>query len=95
MRRIAIVYAGLVLFAVAPILIALTSTVAAYAAGCTLDEASVHPCIVLGLDWGSALYFFLVSGWLAIATLPTGAILVAGWTMFLAIRKFRKRLAPS
>jgi hypothetical protein len=51
--------------------------------------------MVLGLDWGSVLGFFVVFGWLTIATLPLGAIALVGLTMFLVVKKFRNRAAPS
>jgi hypothetical protein len=95
MKRIVLAYFGLVLFAVAPILVTVVSGTAAHAFGCQIDEGSAHPCLFFGFDWGSLFYFLAVSGWLFIVTLPLGAILLLGLTIFLVVRKIRKRSVPS
>jgi hypothetical protein len=95
MKRIARAYFGIVLGAIAPLLTAIISGYAALALGCRVDEGSPHACMVLGLDLGSIFSVLFIAGWLTILTLPLGAMLVAGLTIFLAIRKLRKHLAPT
>lgn len=51
--------------------------------------------MILGLDWGSVFNFLFVLGWFTILTLPLGAVLLVGLTIFLTVRKVRKRVAPS
>jgi len=38
--------------------------------GCQLDEGSVHPCVVLSLDFGGLLYPMAVGGWFVMFTIP-------------------------
>jgi len=40
--------------------------------GCELNEGSIHPCMVEGVDRGADLYSLGMLGWLGIATLPLG-----------------------
>ncbi|HEV2041788.1 MAG TPA: hypothetical protein VGT81_17410 [Casimicrobiaceae bacterium] len=88
-------YLGIVLFAIAPLLVAITAGAIAHALGCQVDEGSEHACMILGLDWGSVFNVLFVSGWFTILTLPLGAVVLVGLTIFLTVRKFRKHLAPS
>lgn len=55
----------------------------AEAAGCTLNEARAHPCVIAGLDWGGLLYTMGVLGWLMLATIPIGGALLAFWAVAL------------
>jgi hypothetical protein len=89
-KRIVLTYLGILLFAAAPILVAITSGYAAQALGCRVDEGSNHPCMILGLDWGSFFYFLFVSGWFSILTIPLGAVVLAGVTIFLVVRRIRR-----
>jgi hypothetical protein len=95
MKRIVFAYLGISLFAVAPILVAITSSYAARAFGCQVDEGSNHPCMILGLDWGSFFYFLFVAGWFFILTVPLSAVLFVGLTIFLVVRRIRRRSIPS
>lgn len=95
MKRIAIAYVGIVLFAIAPILVTIISGYTAHAFGCQVDEGSEHACMIFGLDWGSAFYVLVVFGWFTIVTLPLSVIMLIGLTIFLVVQKFRKRVAPS
>jgi hypothetical protein len=42
----------ILLFGAFPLLTLLSAVLFASAFGCQLDEGSIHPCIVLGLDFG-------------------------------------------
>lgn len=44
----------------------------AQANGCQLDEGSIHPCLINGVDYGDTLYTMGVLGWLMLATIPLG-----------------------
>ena len=46
----------ILLFGTFPLLTLLSAVLFASAFGCQLDEGSIHPCIVLGLDFGGLLY---------------------------------------
>ncbi|MEP9377624.1 hypothetical protein ABLE91_12970 [Aquabacter sp. CN5-332] len=71
------------LFALFPVIsVALVSLVAT-AAGCTVNEGGVHPCLIAGADLGGLLYTMGVLGWLGLVTLPVGAILLAVWAVLL------------
>ena len=63
--------------------------------GCALDEGSVHPCVVFGLDLGALLYVMAVAGWMTLFTAPLAAIALAGWLVvalvMFAIRRRRMR----
>ena len=65
----------------------------ANANGCALDEGSVHPCVIGGVDRGELLYTMFVLGWLMFLTFPAGALAGAGWLIVLLLhrRAWRKR----
>lgn len=67
-----LIFLVLVLFTIAPVLSVFFTYGVAEANGCTVNEATIHPCMVLGADWGGFLYFTGMMGWLALATLPLG-----------------------
>ena len=87
-----LVYAGigglllvLTFFPVASVIFAGTI---ANANGCALDEGSIHPCLVMGADWGEALYGFGVLGWLMLVTLPLGGAALLVWLVILLIHRW-------
>lgn len=51
----------------------------AHLTGCRVDEGSVHPCLVAGLDIGGLLYALLIMGWLVIAALPFMLLTLLVW----------------
>ena len=55
------------------------------AAGCQLDEGSVHPCRVGSLDLGDTLYGGFVLGWFVLVTWP-GMLLCLGVWGWLGMR---------
>ena len=81
----AIVLALIILAATAPIVSVLISSMIAEAHGCTLNEGGVHPCVINGQDWGETLLMMAMMGWLAIATLPIGAVAGAIWLIVLIV----------
>ncbi len=68
----------IVLFASAPLIGVVIASWLAEANGCMLNEGTINPCMILGMDWGGALYTLFVLGWFMLATLPLGggAVLV-------------------
>jgi Na+/H+ antiporter NhaD/arsenite permease-like protein len=95
MKRNILAYLGIVLFAIAPLLVTTISFSMAHVLGCPIDEASNQPCIIFGLDWGSVFYVLVVFGWFTIVTVPLGAIALVGLTIFLAVKKIRNHAAQS
>ena len=83
---------AILLLAAAPILSALGAGVVAEANGCSLDEGSQHPCVILGADRGELLYTMFVLGWLGLATLPIGAAALAVWFVVAVVLFVRSRL---
>jgi hypothetical protein len=59
-RLIWIAYSALLLFTIAPILSTFLADLIAAIFGATLNEGSVHPCLVGGYDLGPLLYSMLV-----------------------------------
>jgi len=64
----------ILLFAAAPILVAVGAGTYAQSHGCTLHEGFVNPCIVDGEDIGKTLYSLGVLGWFSLATIPIGGV---------------------
>jgi hypothetical protein len=69
-------YAIIALWMAGPLVLAFSAGGIALAAGCTLNESGAHPCRVFGSDIGETLYAMGVMGFLAIATIPTGMVLL-------------------
>jgi hypothetical protein len=67
------------LVAAAPLISAFIAGGIASALGCTLNEGGVSPCPFMGTDIGETLVVMFVLGWLALVTLPYGAIALAVW----------------
>lgn len=78
-RGYAIALVLILLWAALPVIcVFIASTVAAHY-GCTVNEATRHPCLIGGWDAGGALYTLFVMGWLGLVTLPTGFALLLLW----------------
>ncbi len=81
------VYTGLLIFTLTPLLSAFAASEIAYAAGAKLDEGSVHPCIIWGHDFGELLYSMFVVFWFSLVTLPVGGLAIIVFTIYLLLRK--------
>ncbi len=77
----------ILVFMLAPVASVTIAGIVAGGAGCALDEGSVHPCLVNGVDMGETLYTLGVLGWLMLLTLPIGVIALAAWGIVLAIHR--------
>ncbi len=74
MRAGYIVVGGVLLLGLAPLLSVYLAYQIATWTGCAVDEGSVHPCLVAGIDIGGALYTMGVLGWLMLIGLPIAAV---------------------
>ena len=78
---------ALVLFAFGPVLSVMAAIGLANMGGCVINEASVHTCMVLGMDLGGLLAFMFIFGWFALVTLPLGLGLVVVWLAVIIIHR--------
>lgn len=76
---------AIIVFALFPVASVVLAGLIATPAGCELNEAVVHPCIIAGMDFGDLLYAMGVLGWLMIGTIPAGVILFAIWVVVLIV----------
>jgi len=65
-------YIVIILFTTSPILSVVLAATIADSHGCTLNEGSVNPCIIGGVDYGGLLYNMGVLGWFAMVSIPLG-----------------------
>ncbi len=78
-RRMAAALIAIVLFALTSVISVMASIGIASLNGCPLNEAGTHPCVILGVDIGGLLSLMFVTGWLALATVPAGAVALLIW----------------
>jgi hypothetical protein len=69
----------ILLFGLAPLLVALASGVMANAIGCTVNEGGASGCIFMGEDIGNTLADMFVAGWLMFVTFPAAGIAFLVW----------------
>ncbi|MCW6511366.1 hypothetical protein [Lichenifustis flavocetrariae] len=77
----------LTLVSVAPIVSLTLAVTLATSLGCALDEGSVHPCRVAGIDIGDALYTGAVFGWLMLVTWAGLLVSLGVWIWLIAHRR--------
>ncbi len=73
------------LISFAPVVALIISMAVANMMDCPLDEGSVHPCLIKGVDFGDALYTGMILGWGMLITWPGMLLATLVW-LFLAIR---------
>jgi hypothetical protein len=78
---------AILVFALWPVASVYFTFLVAEANGCTVNEATVHPCMVWGMDWGGLLYTTGVMGWFMLATLPLGGGALIVWLASLIIHR--------
>ena len=84
--------AVIVLFGALPLLSMLLALLIASPFGCPLDEGSVHPCVIFGLDFGTLLYTMAVGGWFVMFTVPLAGLALIVWlTVLLVLLLIRRR----
>jgi hypothetical protein len=81
----------ILLVAFSPLFGVMYAGAVAQANGCTLDEGSVHPCIVNGVDQGDSLYTLGVMGWLMMVTIPVGVLLAGAYIVLVLVIFFIRR----
>ena len=69
----------IVLLAAAPVISVFLAAGISDALGCTLNEGGSSPCSLMGIDLGNTLSAMFIFGWLAIDTLPLGAVAFLIW----------------
>ena len=90
-RRMIWALAAILLFGAFPVVSLLLAVLFALAFGCPLDEGSVHPCVVLGLDFGDLLYIMAVGGWFVMFTIPLAGLALIVWLIVLVVLLFMRR----
>jgi hypothetical protein len=83
------------LVAMFPLLAAMAAGAVASLNGCMLNEGGANPCVIAGIDFGNALYFLGVLGWLAIATVPMGIGVLAVWVFAFGVIALRAKAIDS
>jgi hypothetical protein len=81
-------------FTFAPIGSVVACSVLANAYGCKVDEGSVHPCMINGVDRGQLLYSLGVMGWMMLVTLPLGGLAILVWIVILIVHRLNWRKRP-
>ena len=92
-RRLYTVLALVTALSFAPLFSVWAASEIASALGCTLNEGDAHPCILLGVDIGEALFSMFVMGWFMLMTLPGMVITPLIW-LGLLIRALIRRTRP-
>jgi hypothetical protein len=81
----------IILLAFAPFASAILGSVIANSAGCTLNEAGAHSCIIHGHDYGEALYTMGMGFWMIIFTVPAAEFACLLWVVVLATHLLIRR----
>ena len=85
----------IILICTGPMLSTFIAGSIANTAGCQLDEGSVHPCVIGGMDVGEQLYTMGMMFWFAFFSAPVSIALLLVYLLaagLLLVRKnFRKR----
>ena len=84
-----ILLALILAFMLAPIGSVVACSWMAKAYGCRVDEGSVHPCVINGVDRGQLLYTLGMMGWLMLVTLPAGGLALLVWIVILIMHRLR------
>jgi hypothetical protein len=74
----------------APLISALVAGTTASLLGCQVDEGSVHPCYLGGVDIGGALTTGVVAAWFMFITWPGVLVSLALWAVVVARRISRR-----
>ncbi len=90
-RGMAWILAAIVLFALLPIISVMASSGIAALGDCQLNEARTHPCVIVGVDVGGLLTFMFITGWLALMTVPIGAVALLVWLAVAIVLVLRAR----
>jgi hypothetical protein len=89
--RAMVTYAVLVIYTCGPLLSAWLASAIASGSGSNLNEATVHPCIIWGHDFGGVVYDMFVIFWAALITVPTGILAIVVYSTFLVMKTLRQK----
>jgi hypothetical protein len=81
----------IILFALVPFGSAILGSAIANSAGCTLNEAGAHSCILHGHDYGETLYRMGMGFWMFIFTVPLAEFACLLWVVVLVIHLLIRR----
>jgi len=82
-----------VVLALSPIAVTYTAGLVALLLGCDLNEASVHPCPLLGVNIGPLLYAMGLAVWFVSLTVATGLVALLVLAIVWIVRTARARRA--
>jgi hypothetical protein len=86
-KKIILTYLLIIFIAALPVILVVLADFIASINGCRLDEGSVHPCKIIGVNIGGLLTGMFVCGWLALASLPFGFIALIVYTLIIIFRR--------
>jgi hypothetical protein len=87
---------AIVLLAALPMLSLVLSVAFASGFDCTLNEGDIHPCVVLGLDFGQLLYIMSLGGFItAMVAVPLATLLLVVWLIVLIVLLLLRRRRPA
>ena len=81
-KRSNLIYALLVLFSLAPLILTLLSFGIAQLNGCSVSANDINPCLVFGQDIGALLLLGAFLGAFTAFTLPTGLMAMLAFKMY-------------
>jgi hypothetical protein len=88
------IIACIALVAIAPIIPAVIAANVVNATGCQLDEGSIHPCLINGVDYGETLYTMGMMPWFVFFSVPLAVGLFIVYVIIVVIifliRVFKK-----
>jgi hypothetical protein len=79
--------------ALSPIAVTYTAGLIALLLGCDLNEAAVHPCLLLGVNIGPLLYAMGLAVWFVALTVAAGLVALLVLAIVWFIRTVRARRA--
>jgi len=82
-----------VVLALSPIAVTYTAGLVALLLGCDLNEASVHPCPLLGVNIGPLLYAMGLAVWFVSLTIAAGLVALLVLAIVWIVRTLRVRRA--
>ena len=85
-KRSNLIYALLIVFSLAPLIVMLLSLGVAQLNGCSVSANEVQPCLVFGQDIGSWLLLGAFLGTLIVFTLPTGVMAMVALKIYTTVK---------
>jgi hypothetical protein len=85
-KRSNLIYALLISFSLAPLMLTLLSLGMAQLNGCALSANQIEPCLVFGQDIGSLLLLGAFLGAFTAFTLPTGIIAMVAYKIYITVK---------